>query len=363
MIHNNKKTIVNSILLLTFVITAFIIGCGRMPPPEYWTWTKEDSTQIQTIVNEWKPKFVIAFEKSDSFYHVGYIADTVARNIRVAIRTLWTKPHYWPGAITRTFTSTISDSFIPTKDTTVLVRVREMISGVMKIKAESSTVRFGDTTISNETYPLYSRRFVKCGDTFNLIVRINANNDTVRIRGTNTDTLIENPFTGYCDRFMHFDYNRTNGTWQFTKMTGGSRIFIPSYNDAPYIQLCSLITQTKAFGILERPDTTTVQKYGIQRLYPVDSIISFSVNDTLSFRATNFIPRLVIGFVHNNQKRAPLTITNATTTPRSILPYPLEDANSNGWEQVMLEIAPWEALCRKGNYNAIIWVMPIRINP
>lgn len=370
MIYNNKKTIVNGIMLLAFVLSAFIIGCGRMPPEEYWTWTTEDSTQIQTIVNQWKPRLTITFEKTDSFYPVTYIADTVARNVRLGVRTLWTRPHYWPGAITRSFSSTIIDSFIPVKDTTVLVRVKEIVNGYMKIKAESSTIRLGDTVIDTEVYPLYSRSFVRAGAAYQFIRKLTdsiVGTDTFihydTISGINTDTLIENPYTGYCDRFMHFDYDRTNGTWHFTRMTGGTRIFIPSYNDAPYIQLCSLATRTKSYGILERPDTAIGRKYGIQGLYALDSILSFQPGETLQFRATNIIPPLSIGFVHYNQKRADLTITPAATTPRSPLNYPLEDANQNGWQQVMLEVAPWEALCRRGNYNALIWVMPIQIKP
>jgi hypothetical protein len=370
MIHNNKKTIVNSIILLTFVLSAFIIGCGRMPPEDYWTWTAQDSIQIHQIVDQWKPRFTITFEKPDSFYPVTYIADTVARVVREAVRTLWTRPHYWPGAITRTFESTIIDSFIPVKDTTVTVRITENVSGMIKIKAESSSVYLGDTVISDDAYPLYSRGFVRAGAAYQFIRKLTdsiVGNDTFfhydTIAGINTDTLFENPYTGSCDRFMHFEYDQTSETWQFTKMTAGTRIFIPSYNDAPYLQLCSLTTRNNAYGILERPDTAITRKYGIQGLYPVDSIISFSVNETLSARATNFIPQLLLGFIHYDQKRRDLTITAAASTSPTVLPYPLEDPQQTGWQQVMLELTPWEAVCRRGNYNALIWVMPIQVNP
>ncbi|MEO0074690.1 MAG: hypothetical protein ABIK31_01075 [candidate division WOR-3 bacterium] len=370
MIHNNKKTIVNSVLLLTIVLTAFIIGCGTMPPEEYWTWTAQDSTQIHQIVNQYRPYFTIQFEKNDSFYPVNYIADTVARNIRLAVRTLWTKPHYWPGGITRTYQSTIIDSFIPVKDTTVTVKIREVVSGVLKIKAESSTVRLGDTTIGDQVYPLYSRSFVKANAPYQFIRKITdsiVGNDTFfhydTITGVNTDTLIENPYEGFCERFMHFEYDDVNKTWYLSKITGGTRIFIPNYNDAPYLQLCSLATRNKAYGIWERPDTTTVRRYGIQRFYELDSIVTFAPGETLFVRATNFIPPLSLGFIHYNQKRTDLTITTTATTPRTTLPYPLEDPNQTTWQQVYLEFTPWEAVCRRGNYNALIWVLPIRVKP
>ncbi|MBS4015601.1 MAG: hypothetical protein KGZ86_04100 [Candidatus Latescibacteria bacterium] len=370
MIHNNKKTIVNSIILITFVLSAFIIGCGRMPPEEYWTWTLEDSTQIHQIVEQWKPRFTIAFEKSDSFYPISFMADTVKRNIRVAVRSLWTRQHYWPGAITRTFESTIIDSFVPTKDTTVTVRVTEVVTGLLRIKAESSTVRLGDTIISDQAYPLYSRSFVRAGAAYQFVrklvdsvVGIDTFFQYDTIAGINTDTLIENPYTGYCDRYMHFDYDRTNKTWHFTRMTGGSRIFIPSYQDAPWMQLCSLRTSTKAYGILERPDTTTARRYGIQGLYPLDSIMSFNVNDTLRVRATLIIPPLSLGFIHYDQNRHDLTITTTSVTPVTTFPYPLQDPLQTTWQNVMLEVAPWEAFCYRGNYNALIWVMPIQVKP
>jgi hypothetical protein len=350
------------LVLIALLIIIFVGSCGRMPPEEFWTWTKEDSIAIQAIVDKWKPFFTTSFE--DSTYPINYIADTVAKNIRKSVTSLWVKQHFWPKALFRTIESyQMIDSFIPVKDTTVTVKIIESIAGKIRIIAESSTVYLAETTIGNNNYPLYSRRFVKVGTAYQFIRKLTdsiVGSDTFfhydTITGVNHDSLVENPYKGYSVRFMHFERDRETNQWYLAKITGGARLFIPSEADAPYLSACSLKTSTKAYYVLARPDTL---RYGIQRLYPLDSIISFGANETLLVRISGFDPTLILGFIHYNKKRYDITVTTATTTPVTRIPEPIQATTSR--QHLMIEIAPWEALCFRGNYNALFWQIPFQV--
>ncbi|MEO0132338.1 MAG: hypothetical protein ABIK73_05355 [candidate division WOR-3 bacterium] len=359
----HKKTIL--ILLLLAALGAIIYtGCGRMPPEEFWTWTREDSIQIQQIVDQWRPIFTTQFE--DDYYAINYISDTVARNIRKSVSSLWVKQHFWPKRLCRTIDNYMMvDSFIPVKDTTVMVKLVESLFGRIQIYAESSTVYLAETTIGNQNYPLYSRRFVKVGAPYQFIRTITdsiVGPDTFMhydtITGVNTDSFYENTYQGYSVRYLHFERNRQTNQWYLSKISGGARLFIPGEADAPYLSACSLRTSSQAVRVLARPDTT---QYGIQRFYPIDSILSFRPNDTLRIRISSYDPFLVLGFVHYNRKRYDLTLTTATTSPTTTLPQPLLDTPT--WQHLMIEIAPWEALVFRGNYNALIWQLPMQIKP
>jgi len=324
MIQRNRKLLVNSIILLTIALTALIIGCGRTPPEEFWTWTTEDSTAIQTIVNEWRPRLQTSFE--DGYYPVIFYDDTVRQAVIQDVQQLWMRPHYWPGAIMRTIEDSVRiDSFMPTKDTTVMVRLIERLSGTVKIITDSATTLIGDTVIGSDTYDLYTRHFDYSGDT------------------------IENPYTGACERFLHFD--KKDGEWKLRKISGGTRLFIPSQNDAPYIGRCTLRTRTQSVAVQERPDTT---QYGIQRLYPTESIVSFSANDTIATWIYYPANPVSFGFIHYKNHRYDLRLPAATT---QYLPL------QTGWSELMIELVNWEALCKRGNYNAILWVLPMQIVP
>lgn len=330
MIKCNKKSLSNGILLLALIVCVLLCGCGRKPPEAYWTWTKEDSTAIQTIVDQWRNYFTTTFE--DTVYRINFRADTIRVALYEDIRNLWMRPHYWPGSFTRTVDNyKMIDSFIPTKDTTVLVKLTERISGTIKIRMDSCTIKVGDTVVGANTYPLYTRYFVYA-----------------------PDTMIEKSYQGTSYRYLHFD--KKSGSWQFTKMSGGARFFIPSEADAPYLVSCTLKTTTKSYGVLLRPDTT---QYGIQRFYYLDSIMNFSVNDTaFTTKIMTYDPPIIFGFWHHKKKRYDLNLRRPATpqpTPR-VLPL------TTGWDNVMFELVPYEALCKRGNYNALFWILPMKIN-
>jgi len=333
MIQYNKKALTNSLLLLAIIVGALVIGCGRMPPEPYWTMSTEDSTTIQGIVNVWRDTFTTKFE--DDFCNVaGHSnADTLKKFLLADMRSIWMRPHYWPRTFKRQVTDyTMVDSFISVKDTTVTVTLNENFHGMVVIKADSCTMRDTlrlDTVIGTDTLPLYSRFFYY-----------------------QPDTVVENSFDGYGSRSLHFD--KKDGSWKLKKISGGLRIFVPNENDAPYLSLCSLRTRVKSVGIQLRPDTI---RYGIQRMYNMDSIMSFPPTDTFTMRVMNYDPIIDFSFLHYKGQRYDLS--SIPTAFLGTFPITL----SSRWNNIMVELAPWQGLTERGNYNAIFWSLPVRIVP
>lgn len=327
--------------LLILCLGLFILGCGRMPPEPHWTWTKEDSTAIQMVVNAWRDTFKTTFE--DTIINISYYLegdrDTLRKILRRDMRSFWMIPHYWPRAFTHYISNyQMVDSFIPVKDTTVMVRLTEKMTGKIKIYADSFTRYLRDTVIANNTYPVYASTFTYSGG----------------------DSIVENDFKATSVRYLHFD--KKNGNWQLKKITGGARIFSPSDQDyEPYLGLCTLRTATKSYPVFLRPDTL---KYGIQRFYELDSIMNFPISDSNTFTvrlfpyeatATNYLgysPRIGLIFLHHKGKRYDLRIPYATQLS---LPFTL------GWNSVIIEIVPWERLFTRSGYNSFMWSLPIKI--
>jgi hypothetical protein len=334
MIQHNKKTYANSILLLAIAACILLIGCGTKPPAAYWTWSTQDSTDIQTIVDQWRGTFTDSME--NNFYPLTYQSDTLNKILYVDIRNIWMRPHYWPREFKRVLsTFTVTDSFIVVKDTTVTVKLITDYDGEVEIHCDSATLRDPlrpDTVVGVDTFALYSRRLYYA-----------------------PETTFANHFSGKGYRYLHFDKKGPNNTWQLSKISGGARIFVPSENDAPYLALCSLRTRTKSYGIQLRPDTLT---YGIQRMYELDSMMTFPPTETITTRVLTFDPIVTFGFFHYQGRRYDLTAI-ANNTFQTTYPISL----TAGWTHVMIELASWEGICKRGNYNAIFWSLPINIVP
>lgn len=327
MIKHKRKLMANSIWLLAIVLGTFIIGCGRMPPETFWSWSTEDSTEIQNIVNVWRDTFKTSFE--DNFYTISYRADTVRNALVADMKTARLEAHYWPRSFKRTINLDkykMVDIFTPVKDTTVEVQLVESIAGTIIISLDSIT-RFDTLAHMYDTTFSY---------------------DTI--------TTIEKTFKGTSKRFLYFERDTTSH-WKFKKMSGGVRIFIPDISTPPVIGYysnlpgCTLKTKAETVVVFLKPDTT---QYGIQRLYDLDSIASFSASDTVITKMLYYDPTASFGFLHNKNKRYDLLLPNAT--PR------LLEWNA-GWNHLMLELVPWEALCKPGDYNAILWSLPIKVVP
>ena len=328
MINSNKKCITTASLLLALVISVLILGCGKTPPSAYWTWSTEDSTAIQQILNQWHNTFKTAFGDTDSIQNITTLWDTIRGLNRDDMRTIWMRPHYWPRGIKRTITRhDMYDIFTPVKDTTVMVQLVESIFGKVNIYMDSCTVKIGDTTILGDTYALYTRYFVYA-----------------------PDTVIEKDFQGISTRYLYFYRDTITNNWEFRKTSGGARIFVPDEGDCPTIFegiVCS--TAVKICTVMTRPDTL---HYGMQGFYDLNSIFSVNITDTVLARfykrlyIYEFDPITSFGFWHYNNKRRDLIVPRGTNRLTNL---------DTGWNNVLFEIVPWEALCKRGNYTAIIW--------
>ncbi|MEO0076125.1 MAG: hypothetical protein ABIK19_00435 [candidate division WOR-3 bacterium] len=322
---NKNKSLMKSLWLFAFVIIALIIGCGRMPPEQFWTWTKEDSTKIHSILAIWEDTLKTKFENDycDVTFAIGDVRTALIEDMK-SIRHL---QHYWPRAFKRNIDPNkykLCYVFTPIKDTTVQVLLIESIAGTISIKPDSIT-RFD--TITNQYDTLFTY-------------------DT-------TMTIVKN-FKGVSLRYLHFE--KVDNNWQFTKMSGGARIFIPNPDDIDinlgYYNVyagCSLSTANKNVVVWPAPDTT---QYGVQRMYQLDSILSFTTTDTIRTRIIYYYPTESFGFLHYNGNRYDLNLAGATTT---YLGW------NTGWKHLMLEIVPWQGLCKPSEYQALLWSLPIKV--
>jgi hypothetical protein len=345
MIQHNKKALANSLLLLAVFVTVLVIGCGRTPPAPYWTWSQDDSIAIVNIVNTWQDSFATisttTYNLEDSFNLVTlHSTDTIAKLLRQDIRSRWMIPHYFPRSMKREFSAAgyqMSDSFTPVKDTTVMVKLVETFNGVAIINADSATMRDPlrpDTVVGNDTFPLYSDHFYYA-----------------------PDTVVQNNFSGNSIQYLYFD--KKDGPWKLRKISGGGQIFVPNENDAPYMTACSLRTSSNAVYLRIRPDTT---QYGIQRFYNIDSIFNFHASETLAvwISGVSYSPFFSFGFLHYKHQRYNFPLPGDPTLNVRVT-YPL--SWTTGFSHMMFELAPWENLCEHGNYNALFWIIPMKILP
>jgi hypothetical protein len=94
-------------------------------------------------------------------------------------------------------------------------------------------------------------------------------------------------------------------------------------------------------------------------MYLMDSIMSFPPTDSLTIRVMNYDPIIDFGFLHYKGLRYDLRTIAPPTTFLTTFPISLDA----GWNNIMVEIAPWQGLTERGTYNAIIWSLPVRIVP
>lgn len=76
---------------------------------------------------------------------------------------------------------------------------------------------------------------------------------------------------------------RENGTWQFWKISGGSRFYAPNPADAPYILHVYLSGSQGVDTIFLRPGAG---QFGIQRFYELDELPTFRTGDSLRISGT-----------------------------------------------------------------------------
>lgn len=337
--------------LIAFSVGILFFGCGRMPPPEFWTASPEDSAAVRKIITDGRWLDSLKFFFGDSARNSPILAWSKATDstFREALKFTRIKRHYFPKEFNRVITSySVSDSIGATKDTTITVRYKVKIEGSVFVRFDSATRYIKDTVIGEFTYPLFSETLYSM-DSLKKI-------DTLYP----FDTLMELSLRGSGEWYMFFDKD-TSGDWQLMKRSGGTRFYIPDEEGAPYLGIVRLTGDTRTDTIVLRPDTL---HYGIQRLYPLDSIPTFAKNETIKVLLKREIllghyfwdPVDVFAFLHYKDT---LGLRRADLIDGTAVPIAF---TKTGLYQIFVEIVPRPVLTeKKTKYEATVWGIPIRI--
>lgn len=340
---------------------ALLGGCGRTSPADFWSWSAQDSTKITALVNAWKDSMMSHFEEDTSLSDViTYIPDTTSKLLHKALRDNPYKQHWFPGTFFRRYDSlhTIVDSITETKDTTVTVTLLEEFVGKAWLRLDSATKYVRNETIGGIVYPVYSSRMMP-RDSF---MPDSFPQDSVRVAGTAISYLYLEPN----DRV-----NRTE--WRMKRMSGGKRYASPDDAGAPFLGALQLVSPGRRDTVVLRPDSL---HYGMQRLYPRDSLLTFKAGDSITIILTNaallgnyyYDPVDIIGFLHipnpadpTRSIRRNIRTIPAGGTGNTAFTFA---ASQTGLQTIYVELMPRNVFSEHvENLSSRVWGIPVQVTP
>jgi hypothetical protein len=338
-----------------------LTGCGRTPPPEFWTWSTEDSVQVMKITSAWKDTLKSWFEEDPALSEpITAIPDTTRKVLRKSMRDKKLRPaampksFFFPGAggnFYRTFDSshTTVESLIVTKDTTVTVKLNESFSGHMYIVVDSHVRFITDTMINDMPFKLYDTVFSTTAET-----------ETMKIHG-------------WSERYLEIEpVDKTKrDQWVLKKISGGARIGCPDDITAPILGGIQLTTNSgRRDTLVLRPDSL---HWGIQRLYAREGILSYTVRDSITLvLATTVLlghwywePADVVLFLHVPNPNDPQKSVRKLVKPvlGGTAPYQATfNLPTSGLKQIFVEMAPIAALTEpSAEFSTRLWAITLEI--
>jgi hypothetical protein len=324
-----------------------LAGCGKNPPAAIWTWSAGDSTEVHAAVSTWEAKLMSDFaDQVDISEDISYIPDTTKKLLHKDMRENPYKQRWFPKTFSRVFSvDSMLDSVWTTKDTTVEVRLREVLTGVATITTDSVAVlRIPDTVIGGMHFQIFDTFF------------------------SPQETTVTVNVTAICDRELFLvsmagdsidKVHRTN--WVVKRISGAGRYYCPDQATAPYIGIMQFVTTAgRRDTFMLRPDTTQM---GVQRLYSPDSLLSYTVGDSIQvvMSPTAILGQLwwsppdIVAFLHVGHQRRNLRIVAPYTT----FAFTAADV---GMKQVYIEIVTRDPLTKKAdNFISSMWAIPMNV--
>jgi hypothetical protein len=340
-----------------------LADCGRTPPPEFWTWSADDSTKVRAAVSTWEAKLMSDFADSlvsgpggaDTSDLITYIPDTTRKALRQTLRENKYKQRWFPKTFTRTFTvDSMVDSVWTTKDTTIEVRLREFLTGVATITTDSvARLRNPDTVIGGMHFQVFDTFFTY---------------QFPSPESTNHETLLTVTVNATCDRELFLvpmagdtldKVHRTD--WKVKRISGAGRYYCPDQAGAPFLGVMQFVTnggRRDTFSL--RPDTLHP---GVQRLYCPDSLLTYTVGESIqvAMSPTALLGQLwwsppdIVAFLHLGHQRRNLRIVPPYTT----FAFTAADV---GMKQVYIEIVMRDPLTQKSNdFLSCMWAIPMNV--
>ena len=279
---------------------------------------------------------------------ISYIPDTTKRALKQSMRENKFKQRWFPKTFSRAFTvdSTV-DSVWTTKDTTVEVRLREILTGDATITTDSvARLRNPDTIIGGMHFQIFDTFF------------------------SPQETTITVPVTATCDRelFLVPMNNGVEDTIEPRRMAGeahqgrisGAGPDVSSAT-APFLGAMQFVTTSgRRDTFVLRPDTL---HRGVQRLYSKDSLLTYTVGESIDvvLSATAIFGQLwwdppdMVAFLHIGSARRNLRITQPATSL-------VFGAGDVGMKQIYIEIVRRDPLTEKtDNFTSCMWAIPMRV--
>lgn len=324
-----------------------LTGCGRNPPPAIWTWSADDSTKVHAVDSTWKVNLMSDFaDQVDISEDISYIPDTTKKLLHKDMRENPYKQRWFPKTFSRAFTvdSTV-DSVWTTKDTTVEVRLREILTGDATITTDSvARLRNPDTIIGGMHFQIFDTFFSPQETTI-----------TVPVTATCDRELFLVPTTGDTIDKVH----RTD--WVVKRISGAGRYYCPDLANAPFLGAMQFVTtggRRDTFTL--RPDTT---HFGVQRLYSPDSLLTYAVGESIQVVMSPvplmnqlwWNPPDIVAFLHIGHQRRNLKVIAPYTT----LVFTAADV---GMKQIYIEIVMRDPLTKKAdNFLSCMWAIPMNV--
>jgi hypothetical protein len=151
--------------------------------------------------------------------------------------------------------------------------------------------------------------------------------------------------------------NRTE--WQVKRIKGAGQYYCPDVSGAPYLGAVQFVTSTgRRDTFVLRPDTI---HWGAQRLYHKDSLLTFTVGESISvvLTATAIMGQLwwdppdMVAFLHLGHQRRNLKIV----TPYTAFTFGPADV---GMKQIYIEIVRRDPLTENTDYfKSCLWAIPV----
>jgi len=249
---------------LGLAAVALVVGCGRMPEEPFWEPNADDSAGIKSVVEANKDLFRTDFAEGMMLVCDTVWPGTTLARFRREMRENPFKPRFRVNEMEHVFFTDSFDlewRFVATldtarMDTTCTVFFAETIPGVMKLRAFSRTRYLRDSVIGEDTLEFYDTLF------------------------TAVDSVIEKRIDAITSNGAVL--KKEAGAWKLWKYAGGSRLWAPTPDDAPYLDRIYITNGPVEDTFLLRPDTL---QHGVQRFYEKDELTTFRVGDSIRVRS------------------------------------------------------------------------------
>ncbi len=310
-----------------------LIGCGTTPPEATWDGSKEDSTAVLDSLDNWRWLFQSSYVFEKTLTPV-----TIAVS-RIPLSDTFSQK-FFPVAFQRVPTETTHlDSLIFAKDTTCTVYLIDEYKGKLIVKCDSFTPLVRIDTIIDTTETKIDTIF----------------NNIYKSTFVAKDTSLSKDFRGKAWNAAFFDRDSA-GIWSLQKIAGAIEFYFPDEVTAPLLYYLRDSVGSTVDTFWWRP---SAGQFGAHWLYPLDSILAFGVNDTITLSEKYVVYAYMdsMPFIWLDSTRYEYDALYSNTLHAALFTF-----STPGIHRLSFEVGSAEALYKpEKEYRGIMWGIPVRI--